>query len=59
MNTDEIKELVLWMKENGVKSFSLPGQIAVTFEGRKEDRTGGFVPAHLTITDEEDLFNVR
>lgn len=58
MELEEIKDLVLWMKENDVKSFNLPGVIEVSFRDTETARSSGFVPDHLVITDEEDMFNV-
>ena len=58
MELEEIKDFVLWMKENGVESFTLPGVIEVSFRDTETARSSGFVPDHLIITDEEDIFNV-
>lgn len=58
MVLEEVKEFVLWMKENGVESFTLPGVIDVSFRDTETDRSSGFVPDHLVITDEEEIFNV-
>tara|TARA_B100000678_G_C17890114_1_gene375011 strand:- start:122 stop:304 length:183 start_codon:yes stop_codon:yes gene_type:complete len=59
MELSDKKELTLWMRENGAESFIIPGEIAVTFRDNETDRTSGFIPDHLVITDEEDMFNVQ
>lgn len=59
MELSDIKEFTVWMRENGAKSFTIPGQIEVIFRDNETDRTSGFIPDHLVITDEEDMFNVQ
>jgi hypothetical protein len=59
MELSDIKEFTAWMRENGVESFTIPGQIEVTFRDNETDRTSGFIPDHLVITEEEEMFDVQ